>query len=103
MNKAGKNLECGDLSPLSSVGDLSPTNAFVKAQWPHAPVHELSDHGIYIVTAGCSHKQHFFNTEDKLTLSESKLLELANHYQWQIEAWAVFPNHYHFVARGSPV
>ena len=30
---------------------------------------------------------------------EHDLLSLAKKYQWQLEAWAVFPNHYHFVAR----
>ncbi len=29
-------------------------------------------------------------------------MELANHYRWQLEAWAVFANHYHIVARGFP-
>lgn len=26
----------------------------------------------------------------------------AKTHNWQLEAWAVFPNHYHFVARGAP-
>jgi putative transposase len=26
------------------------------------------------------------------------LLELAEEYQWELQAWAVFPNHYHYVA-----
>ncbi len=119
MNDARRDLECGDLSPLSPVGDLSPTKAsevprqvaeqkggdkspHSKTPWPHAPVHKISEHGVYIVTAGTLHKHHVFNRDDKLSLLESKLLELANRYQWQIEAWAVFPNHYHFVARGCP-
>jgi putative transposase len=123
MSDARQNLECGDLSPPSPVGDLSPTNGpdtptpelprqvaeeksgdespHSKA-WPHAPVHKMSDNGLYIVTAGTLDKRHFFNTNEKLSLLESKLLELANRYQWQIEAWAVFPNHYHYVARGCP-
>lgn len=115
-------LECGDLSPPSPIGDLSPTNApdselprqvaerescdesqhSKTPPWPHAPVHKLTEHGVYIVTAGTLHKQHVFNSDDKLTLLEAKLLELANHYSWQIEAWSVFPNHYHFVTRGCP-
>jgi putative transposase len=113
------NLECGDSSPLSAVGDLSPTGSPELPRqvaeeesgdksphsraWPHAPVHKLSSHGIYIVTAGTLHKQHLFATDEKLSLLEAKLLGLADRYQWQIEAWAVFPNHYHFIARGNPL
>jgi putative transposase len=38
---------------------------------------------------------------DKLTFLEQSLLTLAKQYQWQLEAWAVFTNHYHFVARSN--
>jgi putative transposase len=30
------------------------------------------------------------------------LLSLANEFGWQIEAWAIFANHYHFVAHSPP-
>jgi putative transposase len=36
-----------------------------------------------------------------LTLLQRCLLSLAKHYRWQLEAWAVFSNHYHFVARSQ--
>jgi putative transposase len=67
--------------------------------WPHAPVHRLDSDGIYIVTSATLHKEHLFADARKLTLLESGLLSLAKQYQWQFEAWAVFANHYHFVAR----
>ena len=70
--------------------------------WPHAPVHRLSSHGLYMVTSATLRKEHFFSTDAKLSLLESHLLTLAKNYQWQLEAWAVFVNHYHFVARGHP-
>src|SRR5262249_3807415 len=38
----------------------------------------------------------------KLDLVERMLLSQAKARNWQLEAWAVFPNHYHFVARGAP-
>jgi REP element-mobilizing transposase RayT len=69
--------------------------------WPHAPVHRLDSQGIYIVTAATLYKKPFFASEKKLTLLEDSLLSLAKQYQWQLEAWAVFPNHYHFVARSG--
>ena len=36
-----------------------------------------------------------------MDLLESTLLTLANEKGWQLEAWAVFSNHYHFVARSA--
>ncbi len=70
--------------------------------WPHAPVHRLSEHGIYIVTAGTLHKARLLNTPRKLNLVERLLLSLSKRHNWQLEAWAVMGNHYHFVARGAP-
>ena len=108
-------MECGDLSPLSA-GDLSPSNVgalpnsqsaadegIFKKPWPHAPVHRLTEHGVYFVTAGTLHKENFFRGDPKLALLEHHLLAKANLYHWQIEAWAVFSNHYHFVARACPI
>jgi putative transposase len=69
--------------------------------WPHAPVHQLSEHGSYLVTAGTLDKQHFFRSNARLTFLEEKLLALALQFGWQLEAWAVFPNHYHFVAHAT--
>jgi putative transposase len=54
-----------------------------------------------MVTAATIHKEHIFTTAEKLSLVQEELLTLAKIYQWQLEAWAVFVNHYHFVARGS--
>jgi putative transposase len=67
--------------------------------WPHAPVHRCDSDGIYMVTGATLHKHLLFSTPAKLTLLENELLELSEKYHWQLEAWAVFANHYHFVAR----
>jgi putative transposase len=69
--------------------------------WPHAPVHRLSEHGIYFATAGTLHKQHLFDTPAKRDLLERMLLCLAKKSVWQLEAWAVLVNHYHIVVRGA--
>ena len=69
--------------------------------WPHAPVHRISEQGTYLVTAGTVHKQHWFRSADRLHLLEAKLLELAMQYCWHLEAWAVFSNHYHFVGHSG--
>jgi putative transposase len=70
--------------------------------WPHAPVHCLADNAVYFVTASTLHKQHYFDVPEKRDLLERQLLTLAKQYGWQLEAWAVFANHYHIVARGNP-
>ena len=70
--------------------------------WPHAPVHRLSSNGTYMVTGATLHKEHLFCNGEKLSLLENHLLTLAKRYHWQLEAWAVFVNHYHFVACGQP-
>lgn len=69
--------------------------------WPHAPMHRLSEHGTYIVTAGTLHKEHLFRGPERLDLLETHLLTLARQHGIQLEAWAVFSNHYHFVGHIS--
>ena len=54
---------------------------------------------MYFVTAGTLKKEHLFKTPDRLSLLQDALFALAAKYEWQLEAWAVFSNHYHFVAR----
>ena len=66
--------------------------------WPHAPLHRLSESGTFIVTAGTYQKQHFFRGKDRLEFLQFTLLETLAKFDWQLEAWAVFSNHYHFVA-----
>ena len=66
--------------------------------WPHAPVHRLSTVGTYFVTVGTYAKEHHFREAVRLDVLTRGLLQLADTYGWQIEAWAVFSNHYHFVA-----
>src|SRR5690348_11269553 len=85
---------------LPSVRLAAPKSQLPPKDWPHAPVHRLSENGVYFVTASTLHKQHYFNTPEKRDLLENRLLGLAKEYGWQLEAWAVFSNHYHFVARG---
>ncbi len=54
-----------------------------------------------MVTGATLRKERHFNSPEKLSLLENELLTLAKSYDWQIEAWAVFFNHYHFVARSD--
>jgi len=65
--------------------------------WPHAPTHMLSDAGTYIVTGATYRKLQRFRGVDRLRLLHRELLQLSSDFRWQLEAWAVFSNHYHFV------
>jgi putative transposase len=69
--------------------------------WPHSPSHRLTLPGTYIVTAGTYQKQRFFNTPALLTNFTNLLLQQADAHGWTVQAWAVFPNHYHFVAESQ--
>jgi putative transposase len=51
-----------------------------------------------MVTAATYRKEPLFRSAKRLTLLCEQLLELAPQHGWKLEAWAVFPNHYHFVA-----
>ncbi|MCP5537645.1 MAG: transposase [Akkermansiaceae bacterium] len=66
--------------------------------WPHAPPHYLGAAGVYMVTAGTYGKEHFFRNRNRLQHLTNNLIALAKQHQWQMQAWAVFSNHYHFIA-----
>jgi putative transposase len=69
--------------------------------WPHAPLHRLSEHGTYLVTAGTYRKEHHFGPPDRRDQLEAALLTAAKGAGWRLEAWAVFSNHYHFVGHSQ--
>jgi putative transposase len=68
-----------------------------RISWPHAPLHDLSARGTYIITAGTYLKQHHFKTRGRLQVLHRGLLAVGHSFGWHLEAWAVFSNHYHFV------
>jgi putative transposase len=69
-----------------------------KTPWPHAPTHQLSQRGTYFVTGATYGKAHHFRGAKRLRVLQRGLLTVAEKFGWQLEAWAVFSNHYHFVA-----
>ncbi|MES2344514.1 MAG: transposase [Chlamydiota bacterium] len=68
-------------------------------QWPHAPLHKFNEVGTYMVTGATLYKECFFKGAVELDLLQTTLQSLTLHYQWKLEAWAVFANHYHFIAQ----
>ncbi len=54
-----------------------------------------------MVTAGTLYKEHFFCGDDQLEYLQDTLLSTLVKYGWIVQAWAVFVNHYHFIALAS--
>ena len=54
-----------------------------------------------MVTAGTYLKFPIFQTPESLTYLTNLLLELAESHDWRLEAWAIFPNHYHFLGESE--
>jgi len=74
----------------------------IMSDWPHSPIHRLSEAGSYLVTSGTYLKEHYFRGTERLEFLHDSLLGLAEEYGWNLQAWAVFSNHYHFVAMSPP-
>jgi putative transposase len=69
--------------------------------WPHSPAHSLHEAGAYIVTAGTYNRAPLFRGAERLTILTNYILDLASRYAWSLQAWAVFPNHYHLVGNSQ--
>ncbi len=69
--------------------------------WPHAPVHRLTGAGAYMITAGTYQKQRFFPGHDRLGYVRTALFAVAREHGLRLQAWAIFPNHYHIVAESD--
>jgi putative transposase len=50
-----------------------------------------------MVTAGTYGKEHRFSGDDRLGYFHDLLLETVAEFEWKLEAWSVFSNHYHFI------
>jgi putative transposase len=73
-----------------------------RTPWPHAPTHQLADRGTYFVTGSTYLKEHHFAGSKRLRVLHRGILTLAEKFGWRLEAWAVFSNHYHFIAHSPP-
>jgi len=86
----------------NTTGEGEPNAVRAHRDWPHAPLHRLCEEGTYIVTGATHNKEHYFRGPERLDHLETTLLDLADEAGWQLEAWAVFSNHYHFVGQAQP-
>ena len=67
--------------------------------WHHRPAHLFLPNRIYMVTAGTRRKQHFFREPERLRLLQENLFACAQQAGWVLQSWAIFSNHYHFIAQ----
>ena len=67
--------------------------------WPHSPPHWLFTPGLYIVTVGTYQKAHHLSDPTRLNYFSNLLIQLADDFAWELKAWAILSNHYHFVAQ----
>jgi len=51
-----------------------------------------------MVTGATYGKEHFFRKRDAIEVLCSNLLDIAIEFDWKLQAWAIFSNHYHFIA-----
>jgi putative transposase len=67
--------------------------------YPHNPPHLFRPCAIYMVTGGTMYKKHFLDTDGKKASFLNTLFERTQLWGWDLEAWAVMGNHYHWVAQ----
>ncbi len=55
-----------------------------------------------MVTAATYQKAKLFHDQESLEALCGGLLKYSGKHNWSLHAWAVFPNHYHFIAKSPP-
>ncbi|MCB1051072.1 MAG: transposase [Acidobacteria bacterium] len=70
-------------------------------RWVHRTPHWVEGFSYVIVTGATYQKQHFLRGSDALQFWTNRFLETAEEYEFEIHAWIVFSNHYHFIARAG--
>ena len=68
-------------------------------QWPHAPAHWTFQPGIYMVTAATYRRAPYLVTPKRKDLFQNALFAIASEFGWELHAWAILNEHYHFIAR----
>lgn len=65
----------------------------------HSPPHWFVSNAIYMVTGSTLYGKPLLDSDAKLINFYETLVERASILKWSVEAWAVMPTHYHFIAR----
>jgi putative transposase len=67
--------------------------------YPHNPPHYFVSNTLYIVTGSFLYNKRLLMDDNRKSLVCEILFERAAHWSWELEAWAILENHYHFIAR----
>ena len=63
----------------------------------HNPPHYFVPNAMYIVTGAILHNQHLLTENKRKDFVLQTLFERAKLLKWNLQAWAVLNNHYHFI------
>jgi putative transposase len=74
-------------------------NGDIYKEYLHTPPHLFRPHSIYMVTGGILKKRNLLDTDGKKENFFIALIEWSRKLAWELEAWAILPNHYHIIAR----
>jgi len=69
-----------------------------KSSWHHSPMHVFVPSATYMVTGGTYKKKPFFQGKRRLGFLLEQLFLCAKRRAWQLQAWCILPNHYHFIS-----
>lgn len=64
----------------------------------HNPPHYFLPNAMYMVTGAILHKQHLLSDDNLKGFVLQILFERASLLNWNLQAWAILNNHYHFIA-----
>ena len=67
--------------------------------YPHNPPHYFAPNAMYIVTGAILDKQHLLSGDKRKVFFLQTLFERSELLGWNLEAWAILNNHYHFIAQ----
>lgn len=77
----------------------NPIMESVYKTYLHAPPHYFVPNAMYMVTGSIVHKQPILQNDKHKEFFLQTLFEKATLFSWELEAWAVLHNHYHFIAQ----
>ena len=69
--------------------------------YPHNPPHWFVPNAIYFVTGAILHNEHLISDDMRKEFILQTLFERANLLGWNLAAWAILNNHYHFIAQAT--
>jgi REP-associated tyrosine transposase len=67
--------------------------------YPHNPPHYFVSNAMYMITGAVLQNQALLNENRKREFVLETLLERAKVLGWNLQAWAILNNHYHFIAQ----